>query len=140
MKHCIVKYVRHTRYFKDLDDCPALLLYDMHKSNINNEAFNTMLTENTILNFLIPAAQTKDLQPMDMGPNKAIKDGLRTEFNSYYSSHAIKWMNDGKKMEDFKIDLRWSVIKNYHAQWIVTTLNNVGNNTGLMQKAWRAYD
>ena len=57
----------------------------MHKTNINNDRFYQILRDNHILRQVVPASMTEQLQPMDQLVNRKIKDGLRREFDKYYS-------------------------------------------------------
>ena len=64
----------------------ALVIFDMHKTNLRNDAFYQILSENNILYEIVPASMTDTLQPMDQMVNKKIKTRLRAEFDTFYSA------------------------------------------------------
>ena len=103
----------------NVDTGKALLIYDMHKTNIRNPLFYDNLTQMNAFYKLVPGGQTGNLQPMDLHANSVIKDMLRTKFNNWYASKCLRWIATGN--DDFKTDLRWSIMKPVHARWLTTT-------------------
>lgn len=103
------------------DTGTALLIFDMHKSNIRNPAFYTKLLQHNILYKVIPGGQTCNLQPMDLYANGVISKKLKQKFNDYYTSKVLRWVNNGNDVANFKADFRWSLLKPFHARWILTT-------------------
>lgn len=103
----------------------ALVIFDMHRTNIRNDRFYQILRANHILWQLVPASMTDELQPMDQLVNKKIKSGMRAEFDRYYSSLVTTWINAGNEIDDFVFDDRWGTLKNRHCTWITNVYNSI---------------
>ena len=62
----------------------------------------------------------------------------KKEFITYYSTSVQRQLESGKKAEDIEVDLRLSVIKPVHAQWLVniyTFFTSSGRDTIL--RGWK---
>ena len=103
----------------------ALVIFDMHRTNIKNAEFYTILSRNNILWSVVPASMTDELQPMDQLVNRKIKEGLRKEFDTYYTGLVSNWIGSGNRMEDFVFDDRLSTLKNIYCTWITTVFNGL---------------
>ena len=81
----LLPYVKEKRRNLNLaDDYPALVLFDNFKAQCTSNLL-TLLDQNKINVVLIPANCTDRLQPLDVSVNKAVKNQLRTQFQSWYA-------------------------------------------------------
>ena len=51
------------------------------------------------------------------------RNSLKKEFIIYYSSIVQEQIESGKKLEDINIDMRLTIVKPLHTQWLVNTYN-----------------
>ena len=66
---------------------------------------------------------THFFQPLDLTVNRVAKNFTKKEFTSYYSGVIQQGLQEGKDLENIEVDLRLSVIKPLHAQWLVNMYN-----------------
>ena len=125
--NCISVHCNETRNRLELKDetGKALLIYDVHKTNIRNPTFYDQLRDMNALYKLVLGGQTGNLQPMDLYANGVIKPILRNKFNQWYTGKVLNWIARGRNVDDFKADFRWSILKPIHARWIVTTYHEL---------------
>ncbi len=113
-------YVEKKREELQLDsEFPALVLFDHFSGQATQTVFDR-LQKYHILYVLIPKTCTDRLQPMDLSINKPFKDQLKQSFQSWYASQIqkqIKTKTDSASLSP--IDLRLSVVKPLHAQWLM---------------------
>ena len=98
----------------------------MRKTKLENPVFYHKLDAMNALYKIVLAGMTGYLQPMDICTNGVIKTALRRKFNNWYTGKALRWIESGNDVSAFKMDMSWSIIKPYHARWLVTT--KVGQN------------
>ena len=67
----------------------------------------------------VPANMTHFFQPLDLTVNGAAKKLTWKEFIQYYSTAVQQQLQSGKSAEEIKVDLRMSIMKPLHAQWLV---------------------
>ena len=87
----------------------------------------------------VPANMTHFFQPLDLTVNKSAKNLTKREFISYYSSVIKEGLDAGKALEDIDVNLRLSVIKPLHAQWLVKVFNFFTTTEGkdIIFKGWK---
>ena len=66
----------------------------------------------------VPANMTHFFQPLDLAVNGAAKK-LAILVIQYYSTAVQQQLQSGKSAEEIEVNLRMSVIKPLHAQWLV---------------------
>ena len=96
-----------------------LVIFDTFKGHKGDE-MESLLLENNILSVIVPSNCTDLLQPLDLSVNNPLKDHLRCSFQSWYSQHVSKQLEEGKEPEDVLIDTRLSVMKPLSAKWITS--------------------
>ena len=74
---------------------------------------------------LNPPNCTGRLQLLDVSVNKAVKNQIRTQFQSWYAQQICHQCQEGKEKKP--IDLRMSAIKPLSASWIVAACNYLKN-------------
>ena len=86
----LLPYVKEKRRNLNLaDDYPALVLFDNFKAQCTSNLL-TLLDQNNINVVLIPANCTDRLQPLDVSVNKAVKNQLRNQFQSWYAQQVCR--------------------------------------------------
>ena len=81
----LLPYIKEKRRNLNLaDDYPALVLFDNFKVKHTSNLL-TLFDQNNINVVLIPANCADRLQPLDVSVNKAVKNQLRTQFQSWYA-------------------------------------------------------
>ena len=120
MKDYIVKilkpYISNKReQLKLPGDHHALVIYDVFKGQCTPAIFK-LLEENNIDIVLVPANCTDRLQPLDISVNKAAKNFMRDQFQSWYAEKIQQQIHDEVKTP---VDLRLSIVKPLSARWFV---------------------
>ena len=71
----------------------------------------------------VPANMTHLFQPLDLSVNGSAKKFMRKAFTKYYSTAVKEQLDSGKALDDISVDLRLTVMKPLHAQWLVDMYN-----------------
>ena len=103
---------------------PALVLFNNFKAQCTSDIL-TLLDQNNINVVLIPPNCTDCLQPLDISINKAVKDHLRGQFQSWYTGEIYYCYKEQKEKEP--VDLRMSVVKPLSATLMISTCNYISN-------------
>jgi len=83
---------------------------------------------------------THFFQPLDLTVNGSAKKLARKEFIKYYSSAVQQQLESEKSAEDIEVDLRLSIIKPLHAQWLVNIYNyftTASSGRDIILKGWK---
>ena len=75
-----------------------------------------LLKENNIDIALVPANYTDQLQPLDISVNKAAKNFMRDQFQSWYAEQIQQQVHDNIKN---LVDLRLSIVNPFSPKWFV---------------------
>ena len=59
-------------------------------------------------------------QPLDLTVNMVAKDFTNKKFSEWFSRHISIGLENGRELEDIKIDYRLSVLKPLHATWLIS--------------------
>ena len=78
-----------------------------------------MLTEANIMFIYVPASCTSELQPLDKSINDLYKKELKQYFIDWCASEVKDELDKGEEVD---ISLKTSVIKELHANWIISTV------------------
>lgn len=132
----ISPYINHVIVENDLPLAQkALCIFDVFAAH-RCEAVLKLLEKKKIRVVFVPAACTDKLQPLDLLVNHTFKQYLRQEFQNYYAMSIKKCLETSDDMSMIDIDLRMSVIKELHAQWLVNAYDKLGKEHELMKKAF----
>lgn len=69
-------------------------------------------------------------QPLDLTVNGEAKKFVKKEFITCYSNAVQQQLQNGKNMEDIKVNLNLTVINPQHAQWLVHMCNYLTGANG----------
>ena len=69
---------------------------------------------------------TNIFQPLDVSVNKAAKNELRKCYSQFYTTEVHRQLT----AHEVKVDLRISVLKSKHAEWIVQIFDRFQSNRG----------
>ena len=116
----LLPYIKRKREELQLEcNYPALVIFD-NFSGQNTEQVLKHLQDNCVHFIQVPANCMDRLQPLDISVNKAAKDFLRRQFQSWYADKICKQLQTepaghGKN----PVDLRLSVVKPLSAHWMI---------------------
>ena len=106
---------------------PAIVIYDAFRGH-RGEEVQSLLAVNNLLSVHVPSNCTDRLQPLDVSVNKAVKNVLRKSFIEWYSNQVSTQLKSGTSVEDVKVDMSLSVMKELGAEWIVATYDYLRSN------------
>ena len=130
----IIPYVTSTRLAFDLpEDQPALAVFDVFAAHRCASVLE-MLKSNHIHQVFVPASCTGELQPLDVGINDQFKALLKQEFSRWYASEVQQALRQGIAISDIKVDLRASLIKPLHANWLMNTVSTLSDKCDTIKK------
>ena len=134
INNILLPYIKEKRRSLNLAyDYPALVLFDNFKAQCT-PGFLSILDQNNINVMLIPPNCTDRLQPLDVSVNKAVKNQLRSQFQSWYAQQVCHQYKEGKEKP---IDLRMSTIKPLSASWIVAACNYLKNKPEIIVNGFK---
>lgn len=139
LNEVIIPYVVDTRKSLKLPDTQkALIIWDVFKGQMTNNV-KSKLQSSSIDLVPVPANMTHFFQPLDLTVNRAAKNLTKTEFISYYSRCIQQQLDAGKLLEDVEVDLRLTIIKPLHAQWLVNIYKffSTDEGRGIVTKGWK---
>ena len=114
----IIPYVEKEREALNLGkNQPALLIIDVFSGQVTKPVIYKM-TENNIKLVKVPANMTRIFQSSDLTVNGAAKAYMKKRFTEWYSRCIIQELGSGKGVDNIDIQLKMSVLKPLHANWI----------------------
>ena len=121
-------------------DQTALVIMDVFKGQVTPMVLD-LYKESNIVVALVPANMTNHLQPLDLTVNSYVKRFMRVKFNSWYSSQLRRQLDEGKQLQDIDAPLRLSILKLFHAEWLVDCYNHMTTTAvgGRVQELWRLF-
>ena len=78
-----------------------------------------LLEENHCLPVKVPANHTDLFQPLDLTVNKPAKAFVSNKYQQWYADKVSKQMSQGVTPHDVKVDVKLSIVKPLHAEWVV---------------------
>ena len=98
---------------------PAVAIFDCFKGQ-TTLGILTLLERHNIIPIHIPANCTDKLQPLDVLINKPLKDKMKRRFQTWYAAEVKKQLNDNIPIEQVKVEMPASIIKNESANWMMS--------------------
>ena len=133
----IVPYVNSVRERMELaPNHPAIVMFDSFRGHKGNEV-EDVLKENFLIPVPIPSNCTDRLQPVDVSVNKPLKDHLRNSFTKWYASQVQEQLQEGTRIEEVKVDLRLSVMKELEAKWLVSAYHYLKSTKTIIQNGFK---
>ena len=132
----LIPYVVETRQELELaDDHPALALFDVFAAHRSNEVLSKLRANNIhVHQIFVPASCKGELQPLDVGINGDFKQLMKDSFSRWYSDDVRAAMDEGQSVSDIKVDLRASVIKPLHANWVISAITTLSDKQATLKK------
>ena len=115
-------------------DHPALLIFDNFKAQCTSDILRS-LDENNINVVLVPPNCTDRLQPLDITVNKAAKEYLRRQFQSWYAQEVCSQLKGEK--EKAPVDLRLTIVKPLGARWIIDMYGYLESNPDIIRNGFK---
>ena len=114
----IIPYVEKEREALNLDkNQPALLIIDVFSGQVTKPVIYKM-TENNIKLVKVPANMSRIFQSLDLTVNGAAKAYTKKRFTESYSRCIIQELGSGKGVDNVDIQLKMSILKPLHANWL----------------------
>lgn len=117
----IVPFVSNKRAeLKLTENDSALAIFDSFKGQ-TTPAIYSLLRSHNIVAIQVPPNCTDKLQPLDVSVNKPVKQEMRKQFQMWYAEQVKQKIEDGIPVNEIKIAMPASVMKNLCAKWIMST-------------------
>ena len=71
---------------------------------------------------------------MGVGVNGDFKQMMKASFSRWYVDEVRVAMDEGKSVSDIKVDLRASVIKPLHANWVISAISTLSDKKETLKK------
>ena len=98
------------------------------------------LKENHIKVTRVPLNMMNLFQPLDLTVNGYVKAFMNKKLTKWYSSSIAKQLDEGKAVEDIDVELKLSVLKTLHGEWIKELYNYMTSDEsrGIISNGWKA--
>ena len=73
----------------------------------------------------MPAGCTGELQPLDLSVNEEFKAAMKSSFSRWYADEVRQALDQGVSLDNLKVDLRASLIKPLHANWLMLAMSTL---------------
>ena len=134
LEKVILPCVSSTRIELDLpDDQPALVLLDVFVAH-RCQSVLEKLKCNNIHQVFISSGCTGEIQPLDVGINDQFKGLLKQEFSRWYAIEVQEAMRQGVTISNIKVDLRASLMKPLHANWLMSVISTLSEKHDAIRK------
>jgi len=104
---------------------PALALLDNFRGQLTGQ-FLDLLVANNIIIVDVPPNCTGLLQPLDLSVNKAIKDSLKSKFQTWYADRITMQLMANADKVIKPVDLHLAIMKPLSAKWLVEVMGEIG--------------
>jgi hypothetical protein len=102
----------------------CLLILDLFAAH-RVDTFLNVLNEANIIPLFVPGNCTGELQPLDVAVNFIFKQKLKAKFIEYYADQVKAQLQEGKEIENVRVDLAASTIKNVQAKWLISVIDEL---------------
>ena len=118
----------------------ALVVLDVYKAHRTSDVLGVLKEAGFELVF-VPGNCTSELQPLDVAVNSRFKAVLKERFTVWYADRVQSAIRSHPSdvqdaIESVQPDLRLSVMKPLHAQWITEAFDTVQQNTDIVRNGW----
>lgn len=134
IENVLVPYVTQTRKSLGLPESQrALAIFDVFAAHRVERVLQALEDANIAVQF-VPAGCTGELQPLDKSINEPFKRELKMCFTEWYADK-VKVALDQKSDSD--VDLRSSVMKEVHSNWLIKVHGLIAKKPELIRDAFR---
>ena len=117
----IIPFVSNRRAELQLTEShSALAIFDSFKGQTTPDIYS-LLQRHNIIAMKVPANCTDKLQPLDVSLNKPVKHEMRKQFQMWYAEQVQQKIEDGVPINEIKIAMPASLMKNLSAKWMMKT-------------------
>ena len=104
---------------------------DVFKGQMTDPALK-VLSNNNIMLQNVPANFTYVFQPPDVqgGPNEFVKRFMKKKFSDWYAAQIMHAMDDGRELDSIDVELELSIVKPFHAKWLMEVYNEMTSAEG----------
>ena len=129
IKEIILPYVKQQLQELEKPDQAAILIMDVFRDQITEEAVS-MLRTNSIWLVKVANNMTHLLQLLNLPVNGLCKSFMKGMFADWYRKQAKEPLSHGKKAEDMEIKFYLTLIKPLHAKWLMELYNHITSEKG----------
>ena len=129
IKKIILTYVKQQRQELEKPDQAAILIMDVFRGQITEEAVS-MLHTNSIWLVKVANNMTHLLRSLGLPVNGHCKSFMKGMFADWYCKQAEEPLSHGKKAEDMGIKFYLTLIKPLHAKWLMELYNHITSEKG----------
>ena len=106
------------------------MMLDLGKDGQMTDPVIQKLKQNHIKVARVPPNMTNLFQPLDLTVNGSAKAFMKKKFTEWYSCSIAKQLDEGKAVEDIDAELKSSIFKLLHAEWIKELYNYMTSEEG----------
>jgi hypothetical protein len=133
----IIPYVTSTRVKLELpEDQVALAIFDVFAAHRCSSVLKK-LSDNHINQILVPACCTSELQPLHLIVTSEFKALMKASFCGWYAGEVTDALDKNQSLSEIQVDLRASVVKPLHANWLITALTTLQGNTSSIVRGFK---
>lgn len=133
----LLPYMEEQRQKLDLqEDAPGLCIFDVFAAH-RCEEFTRKLEEGRVKYVFVPAGCTGLLQPLDISVNEPFKQNLKKIFGRWYAEKVKKSLDRDNSVDNVHVDLKTSVIKPVHFQWLIENYCWLAQQEGPLIRGWK---
>ena len=118
------------------EELKCMLNFDVFKAQCTQRVFD-LIDENHCVTVLILANLNHVFQPLDLAINGVAKSFLKSNFSEWYSKEIAKALDKGQDIYEVKVDTTLTVMKPFHAQWIISLYDRWRNDVELTKKSFK---
>ena len=96
---------------------------DVFRAQIPDDVISFLTVTNHYV--LVPNDMTQPFQPLDLTVSKHCKSCLKRLFSVWYTQQIEDQLSLGTKIEEIKIEFRFTTFKPLHAKWVVEYYNEI---------------
>ena len=85
----------------------------------------------------MPANCTDKFQTLDASLNKPVKDEMKKQFQTWYFEQVQKQLQEGVPINQVKVEMPASVMKNLSANWIMSTWESLKSRSEMAVNGFR---
>ena len=137
LDNVVIPYVakKPVRTLSYLNDHVALAIFDVFAAQ-RCDTVLIKLSDNHTHQVFVPASCTGELQPLDISTNETFKTLMKDSFTRWYAQEVHEALDSGKSVHEVKIDLRLSMIKPLHANWLITAHSILKHKTAVLTRGF----